>query len=98
MRAEWLNNITDEDMPNNDLRLVAESCGIEIAIRLLEELPGISIFIPKSGFKRIVEGKIREGYNGTNAKELALMYGVSERHIYNIVSGSPMDELQARLF
>ncbi|MCG6552917.1 MAG: hypothetical protein L7F77_11350 [Candidatus Magnetominusculus sp. LBB02] len=35
-----------EDMPNEDLRRVAEKCGIETAVKLLTLMPGQTIHIP----------------------------------------------------
>ena len=96
-RAEWIDVVTIEDMPNSDMRLVAESCGIDMAVKLLEELPGIGIFIPKFGMKKLVDKYISSKHNGSNAKEIAIRCGVSERYVYQLVRVDPLDEHQLKL-
>ncbi|HDH51240.1 MAG TPA: hypothetical protein ENH31_00450 [Nitrospirae bacterium] len=97
MDKEILNELTIEDMPNQDMRLVAEACGIEIAVKLLQELGGIGINIPKFGFKKLVQQYVCDHYDGSNAKELALKLGITERHIYNLCQPEQEDNKQMDL-
>lgn len=85
-KKEWAANLTLADMPNSDMVLVAQACGLEVAAKLLTELPGLSITIPKSGMKKLINKYISENYTGGNAKELALECNVSIRHIYNMIN------------
>lgn len=85
MKEEALNGLTIEDMPNADMKLVAECCGIEIALKLLTSLPGISISVPKFGIRKIARDYIIKNYNGKNAKKLAFETGLTENYIYKIL-------------
>ena len=79
-------NITPEDMPNDDLRLVAEVCGIETVISLLKNLPGTNLYIPSSGYAFLMEQKIRNEFNeGISPNRLAIEYGTSVQKIREIL-------------
>lgn len=41
--------ITIEDMPNDDLLFVAKNCGIDVAVKMMLHLQGLSISIPRNG-------------------------------------------------
>lgn len=77
--------LSKEDLPNDDLLLVAEKCGLEVAIRLMNQLQGLTINIPRNALRKVVSRYIREQYNGRNAKQLALECQVSVRHVYGIL-------------
>ena len=93
MNDNWIKDITIDDMPNTDMRLVAEACGIDVAVKLLEEMGGIQLSIPKNGFKKVIAKCICDNYNGRNAKELALKCNVTERYVYKLCSNGD-DERQ----
>lgn len=44
-----IHDVHIDDMPNSDMRMVAEFCGLETALVLLKELPGVKLIIPKCG-------------------------------------------------
>lgn len=75
-------DVTAEDMPNEDMRLVADLCGIETAMSLLHNLDGISIYIPKSGLNTIKQRWIRKNCSKYSVKEMAVMLRVTERFVY----------------
>jgi len=74
-----------DDLPNEDLKDLAHVCGIHTAIKLLQDLNGIHIYIPKDGFKKVIERFIIKNFDGSNAKKLALACNISEVHVYEIV-------------
>lgn len=90
-KEDWISRLTIDDMPNTDMELVAHSCGIEVAARLLAELPGLSISVPKTGLRKVINRYIAEEYDGNNVKELALECSVSIRHVYNIINKKRSD-------
>lgn len=103
MEKTWLLDLKPNDMPNNDLKLVAENCGVETAIKLLEHMPGISIYIPKPERTDLVKKYIIKNFDGSTecAKRIALELGLSVNHIYNIVNRSNTNNEnyeQTRLF
>lgn len=81
-----VNAMTIDDMPNEDLKTVADICGPSVAISLIKNFEGINIYIPKRGvFLRIAERFIIDKFDGTNAKTLALACKLSQRAVYTIV-------------
>lgn len=65
----------------------AEVIGIDNLIRLSEYFGGTSIYVPQK--RELVKLKkyelIRKEYNGSNIKELANKYDLSERTVYSIL-------------
>ena len=87
MKEVYWKQVGIEDMPNEDMRLVAELCGLEVAVALLRNMSGISIYIPKPGANlRFIRRFVKRFYNGHNAKLLAVELDVSERFIYDVIS------------
>ena len=74
-----------EDLPNDDLRDVAEVCGIEIALRIMKKLSGSHIYVPHNSFSKIAFKFIVENFDGSNAKKLSQVTGISLCHVYTII-------------
>ncbi|HNW37161.1 MAG TPA: Mor transcription activator family protein [Candidatus Ozemobacteraceae bacterium] len=85
--VERKGQITIDDMPNDDMRLVAETLGVQVAVDLLRHLGGITLSIPKRGLGKLAERLIRAEYDGSNAKRLAVQYGVTERFVQIVANG-----------
>jgi hypothetical protein len=47
MNERLLSHLTVQDMPNIDMKWVAEDCGLTTAILLLSRLHGIEIYVPR---------------------------------------------------
>ena len=79
--------ITSEDMPTENMKIIAETCGIDIAIKILKNLGGLSLYIPSSGISLIHNKYILKRYDGTRdcANRLALELGVSINYVYKIL-------------
>jgi Mor family transcriptional regulator len=84
---DFFGGLSIEDMPTEDLKLVARACGPDVAAKLLKELPGVTLYIPRSGITQVKKNYIRKNFNGSNAKKLAIETGYSEMHLYAIVRG-----------
>ena len=74
-----------DQMPNDDLKVVAKECGTDVALALLKNLPGAVINIPKRAFNKVADQFVIGNFNGHNAKQLARVCGYSLNHIYRIV-------------
>lgn len=86
---DWLLKLGPDDMPNEDLQLIAECCGTEVAIKLLQEMGGVTLNIPKLGGKRLYYRYIKEVCDGTasSMRRIALHLGVSESYVQKIYRG-----------
>lgn len=89
MQREWekmIDSMTTEDMPNNDMRDVADFCGAEVAINLLKNFAGAHIIVPKQrAFIKIAQKFIIKNFDGKNAKALARITGCSLSFVYDTI-------------
>lgn len=85
MTKNWTKDLTAEDMPNHDLQTVANLCGIDVAVKLIEHMGGLPIYIPNRAILALQKKYILKKYDGSrqSIKALALECGVSEAYIYN---------------
>ena len=83
----WMDYIRPEDMPNDDLKFIAESAGIKSALALIFCTPGLTVTIPKNSFKEVKERYIMSKYDGTkySINRLAVDCGLSQRYIYKLI-------------
>jgi len=95
-REDFWATITPEDL-DGDVGLVAEECGMDVAVQLVAAMGGTKLSVPKSAFKRAAVRYIRARYNGTNAKILAMATGMTERFVYDVVSTSAIKKDQNML-
>ena len=84
---KWIKDLTPDDMPNNDLALVANLCGVDVAIKLIDKMGGIPIYVPNRPTLALKNKYILKKFDGKREtiKELALECEVSEVHIYNLL-------------
>ena len=83
----WMTNITPNDMPNEDLRFIAEKAGLKAALALIFYTPGLIVSIPKTAFKELKDKYILEHYNGGkySLNDLCIKCDVSQRYIYRLI-------------
>ena len=83
----WMDYIRPEDMPNDDLKFIAESAGIKSALALIFSTPRLKVTIPKNSFKEVKERYIMSKNNRTkySINRLAVDCGLSQRYIYKII-------------
>ncbi|MBO7126645.1 hypothetical protein J6W78_03785 [bacterium] len=102
MKEEFLKfvneNMTVDDMPTKDMKLIAESCGIDVAIRLMSKLRGgLHIYTPNCWQKKIVKKYILANPH-KSAKEIANDVEMSETFVNKILNEKVSDDMQERLF
>lgn len=68
-----------------DLQMIYDVCGEEVVIKLIENLGGLSFYVPKiTRFDDLIYRYIRENKQQTY-KKLAARLGVTEQYIKSIV-------------
>ena len=87
----WMEYIRIDDMPNDDLKTIAETAGIKSAIALIFCTGGLTVTIPKNSFKSAKEKYIRDKFDGTkySINKLAIDCNYSQRQIYKILQTTP---------
>ena len=86
----WLDKLTENDMPNEELKIIASLCGVKTAIALMKYLPGVMICIPNKALIKLRNNYICKQYDGTKKSliELTIGLGISERQIFNIIKNT----------
>ncbi len=70
-------------------KILTQKKGVNAQIKsIIEKFGGISIYIPNGGYLRSSNRnkKLYSKFNGSNYKELASEFGLSERHVRVIIS------------
>lgn len=83
---EILKNLKLEDLQAQH-REIAEVIGIKGMLQLIGAFGGNAIYFPQKRelLRNKVYASIYREYDGSNIRELATRYGVSERTVYNLV-------------
>lgn len=74
----------------DSMRKLEDRLGPEDAGKLAEAFPGMYLYIPlncKAIDRARRNAEIRASFNGSNASELVMRYGLSRRQIYKILKG-----------
>lgn len=85
LACQVLNGEHIEQLPNKDLKIIAKNCGIETAIYLLFEFPGIYLYVPKEKSKILRKIILLSRKRNIEVNELARITGYSLRQIYRIL-------------
>ncbi len=78
-----IEQLSIEDMPSDDMRLLAKYCGVDVAVKVMQNMGGLGIYVPKNPFPLIVERILRTERN-PNFKEIATTCNVTERYVRKI--------------
>lgn len=73
------------DFASGDLALVESCLGSDIAFALAAEMNGIQITIAKNALLPIKKRYVRENFDGSNQKQLAMKSGLSLSTVYSIL-------------
>lgn len=90
INEDILKEITINDLPNLDLRIIANACGLETALKLMCNAPGVRFYVPSNGLRIFMEKYILKN-RSLCVKELAINLGVSESQIYTILHEQKID-------
>lgn len=95
MKPEFLKyakeKMTIDDMPNEDMHFLAELCGVDVAITIMEKLGGSRFFVPNQWSKVIAEKFIREKSGEFSVRELVVITGHSDTFINKILNKKMTD-------
>ena len=94
----WIDKITSENLPNEDLKTIAFLLGLDAAVKLMCELPGVNLSIPKNATLPAKILYIMEKYDGTKKSRLKLSKecDLSEGYIYRIARKRSLNQNQTK--
>lgn len=84
-----ISSLKASDLPNEDVRYLADVIGLEAAQLLLERCAGMTFYIPLKMSKDFHRQYIAEHFTGTvrSARALAQELGITEQTVYRILRG-----------
>ncbi len=87
LEQRWKNYIEMKDIPNDDLKIVAEIIGIKNTVDFILAAPGLLVSIPRKPFREAKERYILDVYDGTKycLSKLAIECDLSQRQVYKII-------------
>lgn len=66
---------------------IADKIGVDAAVAIHEMFKGQQIMFPQKLYsKEYIYGYIKDNYNGRNVRELAKMFGYSDRRVRQIIN------------
>jgi len=77
-----LTKLEIEDLPDNGLRELAKTLGVNVVKELFVKCPGITVYIPKTWHRLYIKKYIKRHFTGNNYEELARDLGVTKRTIF----------------
>lgn len=88
MIPKWAQDMRMEDIKSPAMADLAELIGIEAMMKIVEMYSGSVLYIPKmeSVLAAIRDRHIREEFDGTNSRRLALRYNVSESWVFRVAN------------
>lgn len=87
MDIPWADKLTEKDMPNEEMKIIASLCGVKTAVKLMKNLPGVLIYIPTKGFKNVRNKYICAHHDGTRQSliNLCRMFNLTQQQILFIL-------------
>ena len=98
MRKAW-DELTQDDLPTDDLRKIARKHGFEVAKDIWKLCRGTSFSLPLRFPRSFCIRYIREHWDGKNVVALARELGITDRCVYNYLNmgSKPVDRAQISL-
>lgn len=83
-KIDLYEHIQKDDL-SEDLKMLAEICGMDVVVKLMKNYAGLQFYIPKiNSFKNIYKRTIKNESNSISNKDLAAKLEVSEEYIRKI--------------
>lgn len=95
---DWTKDISIHQLPSEHMRLIADKCGIDDAVSLMVHMPGIEIYVPAAGKKRMDHQFIKNNFNGSNAGSLAVKMGVDREKVLQIAKSNIETEIMTNFY
>lgn len=95
---KWMNELPVEQFPE-PYQTMAREIGVRNTIKLARHFAGMGMYFPKldDALAVVRNKRIKEEFNGSNYKDLARKYNLTERWIYEILKTEEIKD-QTSLF
>ena len=91
---KWLKELTSKDLPE-PYQEISQLVGLEGTLKLADKYQGTSIYLPKldAALRKIRDEKIKQEFSGSNHRELARKYGLTEIWVRQILAEKGPDQM-----
>lgn len=91
---EWLRELTPDDLPE-PYKEISSMVGMDGTLKLADKYQGTAIYLPKldAALRKVRDEKIKAEFNGSNHRELARKYGLTEVWVRQIIAEKGPDQL-----
>ena len=86
MEYPWTKYINMDNLPNEDMKILASISGLEATIKIMCELSGVLISVPQNATLPAKIAYIQDVYDGTKQcrVKLSKLCGLSENYIFRM--------------
>lgn len=86
MEYPWIKYINIDNLPNEDMKILASIIGLEATIKIMCELQGVLISVPQNATLSAKIVYIQDVYDGTKQSRVKLskLCGLSENYIFRM--------------
>jgi Mor family transcriptional regulator len=95
---DWTKEISILQIPSSHMQMIASTCGIEDAVSLMSKLPGIQIYVPMAGRKRLNQKYVKENFDGFNASLLAIKLKITREKVISFSKTELNEELTSNFY
>lgn len=83
----WFSDIKIEDLPPGKMTDIANKNGIEDAVILMQRVPGLQLYIPVYGKKKLNKEYIDINYTGQNLLSISVHLGLGTKKVNYMIKG-----------
>jgi hypothetical protein len=84
LQETFLAEISANDIQSGQMQLIAEYCGLPDALALMEQVPGLELYVPASAKKGFEWDYVNTHYTGFNAATIAGRLGLNHEDVVRL--------------
>ena len=85
----WYKDLTIEEITSEKMQSIAYRNGIEDAVALMRGVPGLRLYIPVYGRKKINRDYIKHNFTGKNILSISVHLGIDQKKIKYLSNNPP---------
>ncbi|GAB6170767.1 hypothetical protein JCM15765_02450 [Paradesulfitobacterium aromaticivorans] len=91
---DWISDLKPEDLPE-PYREISIMVGLRNALKIADKFQGTAVYLPKldAAIRKVRDERIKKEFTGSNHKELARKYGLTEIWVRQILAEKGPDQL-----
>jgi len=83
----WFENIKISDIPSGKMSDIAYKNGVNDAVLLMQRVPGLQLYVPVYGKKKLNKEYVDQTFNGQNVLSISVHLGIDTKQTNKIIKG-----------